>query len=374
MRTFVASDNDAVSQRAREVFLREGHECQISPIVPIELAVSRLTRAQPELVMVVLSSSPEEGQALLREARCITHGPLLAVGPASESKLRLRALQSGADHYLDDAELDAELAIILSRRSIQVQPAQAEPAEPGKVLCVLGPSGGSGSSTLAVNLAALLAREHKSCGLFDLRLGGGDLAALLDLKPTHTLADLCRNSAQMDRIMFEHSLMRHECGVHLLSPPRVFADIAVVTAQGVRQALALARSMFPYVVIDLDDAFHAEQAQTLRQADLILLVLRLDFTSLRNTRRALDHLEQMGIFRERMRLVVNRYGQPEELPVAKAEQALGMKIFHYVPDDPKVINRANNHGIPAVLESPSAKFSKSVAQLTAGVNGRDRAR
>jgi pilus assembly protein CpaE len=322
----------------------------------------------------VLSSSPDEAQALLQEIRGTCQGPLLAVGPASASKLRLRALQAGADHYVDDAELEAELAVILSRLKVQQRPAQAEPAEVGKVICVLGPSGGSGSSTLAVNLAAVLAKEHKTCGLFDLRLGGGDLAALLDLKPTHTLADLCRNSAQMDRIMFEHALMRHDCGIHLLSPPRAFADIALVTAQGVRQALGLARTMFPYVVIDLDDSFHAEQAQTLRQAELVLLVLRLDFTSLRNTRRTVDHLEQMGISRERIRVVVNRHGQPEELPVVKAEQALGSKIFHYIPDDPKVINRANNHGVPAVLESPSAKFSKSVAQLTAGVNGRDRVR
>jgi pilus assembly protein CpaE len=123
-------------------------------------------------------------------------------------------------------------------------------------------------------------------------------------------------------------------------------------------------------VVDLDDSFHAEQAQTLRQTDIILLVLRLDFTSLRNTQLTLDHLAQLQIPRDRVRVIVNRYGQPQELPTTKAEEALGMKIAHYVPDDPKTINRANNHGIPAVLDSPSAKVSKSVLQLAISVNGR----
>src|SRR5439155_66987 len=85
---------------------------------------------------------------------------------------------------------------------------------PGRAIALLAPSGGSGSSTLAVNVAVSLAREHKSAALFDLKLQAGDLAALLDLKPNHTLADLCQNSARMDRAMFERSLVRHSSGVH----------------------------------------------------------------------------------------------------------------------------------------------------------------
>ena len=168
----------------------------------------------------------------------------------------------------------------------------------------------------------------------------------------------------------ERTLVRHASGVALLAPPRSFADIGKVTTQGVKGVLAMARTIFPYVVADLDDYFHQEQTQTLRLSDLILLVLRLDFTSLRNARRTLDHLEQMSIGRDRVRLVVNRYGQPKELPASKAEEVLGMKIAHYVPDDPKTINRANNNGVPAVLEAPSAKVSRSVAQLAVSVNGR----
>jgi Flp pilus assembly CpaE family ATPase len=70
--------------------------------------------------------------------------------------------------------------------------------------------------------------------------------------------------------------------------------------------------------------------------------------------------------------VINRYGQPKEIPAAKAEAALGRKIVHYIPDDPKTINRANNNGVPAVLESPSARVSKSVTRLAMSVNGKQK--
>jgi pilus assembly protein CpaE len=135
--------------------------------------------------------------------------------------------------------------------------------------------------------------------------------------------------------------------------------------------LALGRSLFPYVIVDLDHTFRAEQEQVLRQANVILLIVRLDFACLRNTQRTLDYLTgQLGISRERVQLVVNRYGQACEVRAAKAEEALGVTILHYIPDDPKTVNWANNNGMPMVLEKPSAKVSRSVAKLAQSVNGR----
>jgi pilus assembly protein CpaE len=368
MRIFVASNNDLITAKLDEVVRSYGHECQISPLVPLDMAANRLAQANPEILIVVLSPQPEPALAFLKEPRNPEIQRVLAIGPVGEPKLRLGALREGADQFLDEAELKPELEAVLRRFSSHASQSAPPPAN-GRVISLLAPSGGSGSSTLAVNVATALAKEHKNCMLIDLNLGAGDLASLLDLKPAHTLADLCRHSARMDRAVFERSLVKHSCGVALLSPSRSFSDISQVTTQGVRDTLTLAKALFPYVVVDLDDSFHSEQTQTLRMSDVILLVLRLDFTSLRNTRRTLDHLEQLQISRQRVRLVVNRYGQPQELPVAKAEEALGIRISHFIPDDPKTINRANNNGIPAVLEAPSAKVSKVVLQLATSVNG-----
>src|SRR5262249_47798448 len=163
----------------------------------------------------------------------------------------------------------------------------------GHLVAVLAPSGGSGSSTLAANLAIMLAKQHKRALLLDLKLTTGDLAALLDLKPTHTLAELCTNAARMDRTMLERSLVGHPSRVPPLAPPRSLPAVKPVTPEGIRQALALGRILFPYVIVDLDHSFREEQAQVLRQAEVILLVLRLEFTCLRNARRALDYLTDL---------------------------------------------------------------------------------
>jgi pilus assembly protein CpaE len=366
MQAFIVGDHEPLAGKVRQVLHHEGHDCPPGNLLPLTGAADRLAQVRPELLVVILSPDPERALAMVEALQLPGQAQVLIIGPARDSRLVLRALRGGAQDYVDEAELEEELATALRRLRADL----ASQAEPGRTIAILAPSGGSGSSTLAANLATVLATGHKSSLLVDLKLETGDLAALLDLRPTHTLADLCQSLARLDRIMFERSLVRHGSGVHLLAPPRTLADVGCVTAEGVRQALVLGRALFPYVVVDLDHTFREEQGQVLRQADVVLLVMRLEFTALRNTQRALDYLGRLGLARDRVRVVVNRYGQPKEVPPAKAEEALGVKVFHYIPDDPKTINRANNNGMPVVLESPSAKVSRSLAQLAQTINGR----
>jgi pilus assembly protein CpaE len=343
-------------------------DCPAPALVCYDDVEARLSLARPELAVVVLSDDAARGLETLRRLRGLMTGCILAVGQASEPKLILRALNEGADHYLDEAELEQGLEAVVARLR-----GRSEMSAPvGRLIAVLAASGGSGASTLAVNVATVLARDHKDCCLIDLKPGRGDLAALLDLKPAFHLLDLCLNVARLDRAMFEKLLAAHDSGVHLLASPQVFGVARQVTAQGVSRALALARRLFAHVVVDLEDCFHEEQLLALRQASVILLVSRLDFTSLRNVRRMLDHLDQAGVGRDRVRLVVNRHGQANELGKTDAEEALGGKVAFFIPDDPRTVNGANNTGIPAVLRSPSAKVCQSIVQLTRSILERRR--
>ncbi len=366
MQVLLSGDHETIVADVRRVLLREGLECPAAQVLPLAAMVEGLGKFHPDLLLLVLSPDPDRALSILANAKDGTRGRVVVVGPNVDPKLVVRALRGGADDYVDEDDIEADLVVALGRLKRAMA---AHSGAEGRVIAVLAPSGGSGSSTLAANIATMLAKEHKSAVLMDLKLETGDLAALMDLKPTHTVADLCQNVARIDRVMFERSLARHSSGVHLLASPLQFADIPLVTADGVHKTLGMAKLTFPYVVIDLDHSFHAEQVEAIRQADLILIVLRLDFASVRNARRTLDYLEKLGIDRDRIQVVVNRYGQPKEVPFAKAEEALGLKISHYIPDDPKTVNRANNDGVPMVIASPSSKVSRSVMKLAAGVNG-----
>jgi pilus assembly protein CpaE len=380
MRIFLASDDPGISYQLREQLLGLGQDCPASQVVSLDHAVPLLsslagaasattpaagerprgwTSAELDLVFVVLPPAVDRSLDVVRDIRRRAQPlHLFVVGPTTDSKIVLRAMREGAHEYLDQADLAQELSAAIERLKVK------DSGRPrAKTTALLSPSGGTGCSTLAVNLAAVLAQQQGGCILLDLETEFGDLASLLDLKPVHTSADLCRNAAHIDRNVFEKSLVRHGSGLMLLAAPAQISDAAHVTWEGIRQVLALASDLASHVVADLSHSFLETMAPVLAHADHILLVLRLDFTSLRNTRRVLEHLEQSGIPRDRIRVVANRYRRPGELTVSEAQTALGFQMAHYVLDDPKNVNRANNQGMPVVQYAPSAKVSRQLTEL-----------
>ncbi|HZZ80410.1 MAG TPA: hypothetical protein VFE62_18045 [Gemmataceae bacterium] len=312
-----------------------------------------------DLAMLVFSNDAESDLDFLRRMRGSIAGHLLAVGPAGDPKLILRALQSGADYFVNQDELQTEFEAGMVR--LRIKRENQTPA--GRLITVLSASGGTGASTLAANIATVLAKDEGKAALIDLKPGRGDLASLLDLKPQFTVADLCSNAQRLDRTMFEKMLVRHASGVHLLGSPQMFQDIRRVTPTGVAEGIRLARTCFPFVVVDVEDCFHEEQTVALRQANSVLLVTRLDFTSLRSCRRILGYLNELDIVGGKIRVVVSRFGQPNELPVDEAENAIGQRLEQFVPEDVKTVNGANNVGQPVVLHSPKTRVAQAITGI-----------
>ncbi len=383
MRCFVASDDASIANQISTILVQLHQDCPPSRILPLDGVASALETpgsngsnpapggavpaagaAAPapgnEIVLVAFPPNPERALAVVRDIGRRTSASILAVGPAIDTKLVLRALREGAAEYLDLADLRNELFEALQRLDTSEQAA-------GKVIAILAPSGGSGASTVAVNVATGVAQKHSSCALLDLKLGAGDLAPLLDLKPTHTVADLCRNLERMDQSLLQGCLAPTSTGVKLLAAPARIADVGIVTPEAIDSVLSLISRNFPFVVVDLDHSFRPEQTHALLKADLVVLILRLDFVSLRNTRITLDYFKDIGVPRDRVRIVANLCGQPGELTTTQAEESLGIKLSNSIPDDPKTVNRANNNGVPVVIEAPSAKVSRVLLELAANL-------
>src|SRR6185437_2673953 len=127
--------------------------CLPPSLISFEQVEETLARGPVGMLVVVLSPFADRALELLRKIRSQVAGPVLAVGVASDSKLILRALDEGADHYLDEADLERQLEAVLQRVQVK-EDVVRQPA--GRVMAVLGASGGTGASTLAVNLAGVL--------------------------------------------------------------------------------------------------------------------------------------------------------------------------------------------------------------------------
>jgi pilus assembly protein CpaE len=291
---------------------------------------------------------------------------VLAIGPSTSAQVILQALHEGAYKYVDIDRVSIDLPAALRR-------VRAEPplgTERGKVISVLGASGGCGASTIAVNIAAALCRDEQRSVLIDLNLEGGDLAVLLRVQPSHSIADFCLNVARMDGSMFEKCLVSQKNGVALLPPPLRYQEIGRVTARGIRKAITMARNQFPYVIVDVDRSYRSEHAQALFQSDVIVLVVRLDIPSVRQAGRILAYFHDLGISQDRVRLVVNRTSAKTELREADVQQALKLPVMLSIPEESRHLNRAVHRGVPLVVDRPRSRMARGLTDLAGSLNGK----
>ena len=359
-KTLIAGGSETVARTLATSFRLQGRIPSVVRLSELDQLLTDLPRSQtaPELIVLVEDSDFERTLTSLRRLRSATAARLVTVGESADARRILESVRAGSDDYLALTDnLDNEIGKLLGRLTGCLN------SRLGQVVSIVSANGGCGCSTLAASCAATLAQEHGRCALLDLQPWTGDLASLLDVRPKHSVADLLLNLDTIDSAMLEQSMHKHDNGVHLLAAPQQYPETVQFRTDEVMQILKVARQTYSHVILDVQDCFHDDQLKALELSDVILLLLRLDFVSLRNTRRAIEHLGNQGIDPEKIELVANRYGLPRQLSKAQAEEALRRKIQHIIPDDSKRVIHAMNCGVPVVLEAPSSKVARCIRQL-----------
>ena len=369
MRFFLVSDDDSAAAVIRSVVFARGlefpagNQCGLADVPGLLRTLSQSStpaEAQTTIVLVIPENTDkglEAVSAICAAAPC----RLLLVGSIADSRVVLRAMRLGAAEYLDLTDLSSELNLALDRIDQRRRKAFT--------IGVFSASGGAGCSLVAANLGCELAKKNSSCALVDLKVEGGDLATLLNLKTSHTLADVSRNVEGLDSAVLKNCLVPHAGGALLLTAAGDFPSFAPVDPRAVQRSLSLLSRQVDYVVMDLDRCLNHVTFATAQTTDALVLVMRPDFPSLKRTRLMLDWMVDSGVDRTKFRVVLNRTGWSGEVPSAQVADGLQMKVSSDIPDDPKPLLRSVNSGEPLVLAVPSAKFSKRIAQLAEELRG-----
>jgi pilus assembly protein CpaE len=365
MEVSIFSNDHAAAERLRSALTECDVLCPISRVHAIapSASVSLSPPDEPEAVFVIVMEE-DDSLSWLEESCSQGSTPVIAVGAARDPHFMLRVIQAGPADYVD---IDGNLVDDLRRALGRIEKKRTQRTATGQLVSVFSHCGGSGCSFLAANLAVALSEMHEECLLCDFNVRRGDLATLLNLKPHFTINDLTTNLSKLQRELLDQVLTPHTTGVQLLAAPTSLSEVHPIPVEAISRILQLARERFAFSVADLEDFFHAEQYELLRQSETILFVLRLDYTSLRNARRTFEHLERDGIEPGRIRLVVNQYGRPRELTSRQAEEVLGRKPEFYVPFDPKPAISSVNRGEPLLLSYPKSRIARSIRQIASAV-------
>ena len=263
----------------------------------------------------------------------------------AEDLFALPAPGEPIDWQLVSAQLSFTVQKAVARKS---GAAAAASSGNSRMICVLGPKGGSGKTLTAANLAVALADDGRRVLVLDLDLQFGDVGLAMGLQPDRTLFDLARASGSLDADKVEAYLARHECGVGVLLAPTRPDHASAISTEFLRDLYPVLRSMADYVIVDTPPGFTPEVISAIDASSDICMVSALDALALKNTKLGLETLALMGYEQEKVKFVLNRADSNVGLNREAAASIVGRHPDVLVPSHRDVV-RAVNSGTPVAL-------------------------
>jgi pilus assembly protein CpaE len=349
----------------------------------LEMAATLL----PDVVLMDINMPEMDGIATteLLTARVPTASVVMMSVQGEADYLR-RSMLAGAREFLvkpfSSDELTASIRQVHAREREKLgrmaataaaeQRAPAQAREPGRVVAVFSPKGGVGRTTIAVNLAVAAAGEPgREVVLVDGSFQFGDVGVLLNLNPKNkSIADLVpdlESGAQPEAL--DAYLISHSTGAKVLLAPPSPEMAELVTPAAVRRILDGLRARYDLVVVDCAAAFSDSTLAMLDEADLVLTVLTLEITSIKNMRLFLEVVDQLGYPPDKIELVLNRSDSALGIRVADVEHSIGRRVDHTVVSDGRSVVYALNRGVPFVTSNREAQVSQDVVRLARALLG-----
>lgn len=309
-------------------------------------------------VMMPDMNGYEVTSALRREEE-FARTPILVLTAQSDMQAKLEAFEAGADDYLTKPFVPGELVartLALLRRAERTQAVQKKSPskEKARLIAVHSLRGGTGCSSMAVNLAlGLEGLWQDSTILLDLVPTAGQIALMLNASLKRTWSDLARFSAgNIDREAINSVINQHDSGLSFITAPTLPSEVTPLEKETLQTALQILRQQFSYIVADLPHDFYDMTLSVLDEADLILLLVAPEMASIRAAAAALDTYTKLGYPAEKINLVLNAVVPRSGLSKENIESALSLPITVTLPYLADKFVHAINYGQPLVFSHP----------------------
>jgi pilus assembly protein CpaE len=263
---------------------------------------------------------------------------------------------------LQTQELLSEMARAVSAKRERIKASQGAK---GGVTAFIDAKGGVGSTTLAVNVAHVLAEKHKAEVLIiDFDLQFGDVALSLDLHPRSTVLDALSQPDRVDAVLLNALITKHDSGLHVLPSPGNLTTLDELNANSVRKILQAAVQEYEFVLLDLPRYFNAGVIEALKFSDPVMLVCQNSLETIRNAKMILDNLSLLGVPLANVELVNNRaMAKSSSVTIDKLKSTLGKERIHRVRNDYAAAVSAQDQGLPVASVDKKSDMTKDVGAL-----------
>lgn len=347
---------------------RTVHTCASFPVASADPVTRRIHAANADVVLVDIpadnSSHALHAIELLQQE--LPESALFAVGSLSQPQVIVNAMRAGAREFVERPTTTTDLLEAFVRLTTAQRKSRRD-EQRGKLFTVVNAKGGSGATTVAVNLALALQAAHGSTALVDVA-PLGHCALHLNLKPLFTVGDAIRNLHRLDSSLLESFMTRHGGGLQLLAGPTMPVPVEPSNAEFAK-LFDMLIGHFRYVVVDDSSRIDATTRLVSNLANVVLLVAHTDVASLWSAARVQQYLSESGN-REKVQLILNRFRKIPGFSESDAEAAAGIKLLWKIPNQYFAVSTAIDRGIP-LSQQNNTEIARSFAGLAAHLTEND---
>jgi pilus assembly protein CpaE len=346
----------------------------VDVIEPSDQLVAEVRSQSPDIAVVDHQVGAESFLDVIDEiADHLPSVAIIAIIPANDTVIAQQVMLAGARAFLIHPFTQVNLLSVLrrvrdleSRREVvssQRMGRGSDQFETLNTLVVYGPRGGSGTTTIATNLAiSLYEQTNKRILLVGGKLFFGHLGVMLNIRSNNTIADLIPYAAQMDRELVNDVITRHASGIYVLVDP---FDLQV--AQGIRpqelyNVIQGLQRMFDAIIIDVGSALTENAVTIMDMADLIVVVTTPDLASIQDTTRFTQISRSLSYPADKLYYVLNRTDVPGGVKTRDVTPVVQNELFT-IPDGGPNVLRSINRGIPLILKYPRNPASKAIQRM-----------
>jgi pilus assembly protein CpaE len=364
IKAFIALDA-GISRDVVEQALPQGGNVDVVGVVEgLDEAWMTLQEVPNDLLVIACAGHSERALVLIDGAvKQRRNRPVVVLGYGSPNGFVNRVFQAGADDVLVLPQ-DPEAVRFSFEKAIarKTGGSGTELGSQGRVICVLGPKGGTGKTLVATSLAVSLAEMGKHVALVDLDLQFGDVGLCLGLRPERTIYDLVRSGGSLDEEKVSDFLVTHHTGVEVLMAPSRPDHAGAISIEFLRDVYTVLRRMVDYVIVDTPPGFTPEVIATIDIAGAICMVGMLDALSLKNTKLGLETLDLMGVPRDHVKLVLNRARTRVGITDEDVQAIVDRTPDVLIPSD-RDIPRSVNEGATIVTAKPQSEAAEALRRL-----------
>ena len=357
----IIDDNEMFCDMLSQMVADLGHQVSCVPTRQegLETAIS----GRYEVIFLDVQLPDGNGLEILPKIQEIPDSPevIIITGQGDQDGAEL-AMKNGAWDYVEKQSSIKQMILPL-RRALKYQEEkkgrrlyeEAQQPKSTKIIGFTGAKGGVGTSTVALNIAAVLAGLHRQVIAVELKCGRGTFSLMLNQNPESNLKDwLDLEPGSLTPADLSRFLYNSSPGLRLLFGPQAAADFTEIDPLRAAALIQMAAGLAGYVILDLPAYPSGAFGSAIRLCDYVVLVSEREQFSVRAGKTMLELFKSWGLGDANIGAVItNRIVLPVSMKLENIKTHLNCDILGVVPYSAEACSMSQISGQPIVLFQPN---------------------